>query len=248
MDLSVVSTGLLIAIFLAIAVGALCKGLTGLGLPMFAVPAIAMLTSVEEAVVLLLIPGIVANVWLVISYRRYFELLKPHRPFLIIGFIGALIGTWLLQEIDDRILKTVLAVLLGYYLINQVLGKPAQRQLKVSSKGILGFFAGLLQGASGISAQIIAPYYHAQGVDKNSYAFLVAASFLTLSFAQLTAMLNLQLLTPDRLKLSFLILIPTVIFTWIGIRLAPKVSGPMLNKILLGLFFAMEIKLVLDIL
>jgi hypothetical protein len=40
MDLSLVSTGLLLAVLAAISLGALLKGMTGLGLPLFAVPAL----------------------------------------------------------------------------------------------------------------------------------------------------------------------------------------------------------------
>jgi hypothetical protein len=90
----------------AISFGALIKGMTGLGLPLFAVPAIAMMTSVEEAVVLMIIPGLGSNLWLV------------------------------------------------------------------------GGTAGTIQGATGVSAHIVAPYYHGRNVPPEAYAFLVAFSFL----------------------------------------------------------------------
>ncbi len=98
MDLSLVSPGLLLAVLATISLGGLLKGMTGLGLPIFAVPALAAITSVEDAVVLMIFPGIGANLWLVISHRRYRYLLREHVPFLATGFAGGLLGTWLLQK------------------------------------------------------------------------------------------------------------------------------------------------------
>lgn len=71
MDLASVGLGLLLAVLLAISIGGLIKGLTGVGLPIFGVPALAAITSVEEAVVLMLFPSIDANLWLVVSHRKY---------------------------------------------------------------------------------------------------------------------------------------------------------------------------------
>ena len=46
MELIPDNAGLLLAVLTAISLGALFKGITGLGLPLFAVPALAVLTSV----------------------------------------------------------------------------------------------------------------------------------------------------------------------------------------------------------
>ena len=117
MDLMPISAGLFIFVLAAISMGALFKGMTGLGLPMFAVPALATLTSVEEAVMLMIIPSIGANLWLVAKHWQYRDLLKEHVPFLASGFCGGLVGTTLLLLLDDRWLKLILATWLALYLL-----------------------------------------------------------------------------------------------------------------------------------
>ena len=126
MDLSSISLWLVIAVLAVISFGALVKGMTGLGLPLFAVPAIATLTSVEEAVVLMIIPGLGSNIWLVANHRRFAGLLREHLPFLIAGFLGGIGGTFLLVAVDDRWLKLILAAWLALYLIQYVLGDILQ--------------------------------------------------------------------------------------------------------------------------
>jgi uncharacterized membrane protein YfcA len=179
MELIPENSGLLLAILAAISLGALFKGMTGLGLPLFAVPAMAMLTSVENAVILMIIPGIGANLWVVYSRRQHHPLIGQHYRFLIAGFIGGLI--------------------------------------------------------------------HGRSLQASQYAFIVAFTFMVFSTAQLTGALTNDLISEERLQLSLVALVPTLIFTRIGIGLADKISIETFNKILLVVFFLMEIKLIADV-
>jgi uncharacterized membrane protein YfcA len=250
MDLNPMDPGLLATVLLAISIGALLKGMTGLGLPLFAVPALATITSVEEAVVLMIIPGIGANLWLVISHRQYRSLLREHLPFLISGFVGGIAGTALLVVVDDRWLKILLATWLALYLLQYFIAKNSMEIFRGRGNVAygLGLAGGTIQGATDISAQIVAPYYHGRALAPAAYAFLVTFTFLLFSTAQMTTAVGTNLLTPERLQLSLVALIPTLIFTRIGISLAGTLSQETFNKILLVAFCLMEIKLVFDVL
>ena len=250
MDSIALTPQLVVLVLAAISFGALIKGMTGLGLPMFAVPALATFMSVEEAVVLMVIPGIAANLMLIITHRQHSPLLKQHLPFLVAGVAGAFAGTWLLQNISDQWLRVVLAIWLGQYLIRNFSRKELLPDLRVSRKmgSLLGLFAGTSQGASGISAQVVAPYYHSQRLNTQAYAFVVAASFLLFSLSQFTAMTAFDLFTAKRFKLTLFALIPTLIFIQIGIAQAKRIPAASFNKFLLILFLLMEIKLISDIL
>ena len=59
----------LVVIVAAIAIGAFVKGATGGGLPQIAIPVMAAFIGVERSVVIMAIPGVVANGWLVWSHR-----------------------------------------------------------------------------------------------------------------------------------------------------------------------------------
>lgn len=248
MDLMPINTGLFIFVLVAISLGALFKGMTGLGLPMFAVPALATLTSVEEAVMLMIIPGIGANLWLVTKHWQYRYLLKEHVPFLVCGFFGGLAGTALLLVLDDRWLKLILATWLALYLLQYFFHKNSLSIFRGHGPFayVLGAAAGTIQGATGISAQIIAPYYHGRSLVPAAYAFLLTFTFLLLSSAQISAALTTELLTPERMQLGLAALVPTLIFTRYGISLAGKFSQDTFNKVLLVAFCLMEIKLIAD--
>lgn len=250
MDLSVIGPWLVAAVLVAISLGALFKGMTGMGLPLFAVPAIATITSVEEAVVLMIIPGLGANLWLVKSHRRYASLLREHVPFLIAGFMGGIVGTVLLIVVDDRWLKLILASWLALYLVQYFLGDLLAPLFRArgAAAALVGITGGTIQGATGVSAHIVAPYFHDPKTKPEAYAFLVASAFLIFSVAQFSAAIGTQLFTPARLALSIAALIPTLLFTKIGISMAGKISAVAFNRILLITFFAMELKLLADVL
>lgn len=238
------------AVLVAISLGALFKGMTGLGLPLFAVPAIAMITSVEEAVVLMIIPGLGANLWLVINHRRFVALLREHIPFLVAGFAGGIVGTILLIVIDDRWLKLILAGWLALYLAQYFLGDLLAPLFRARGAvaALVGLTGGSIQGATGVSAHIVAPYFHGPKTQPEAYAFLVASAFLIFSVAQMSTAIGTQLFTPARLALSFAALVPTLLFTKIGISMAGKISPVAFNRILLVTFLAMELKLLADVL
>jgi uncharacterized membrane protein YfcA len=249
LDWGSISIWLIAAVLAVISVGALVKGMTGLGLPLFAVPAIAMLTSVEEAVVLMIIPGLGSNIWLVLNHRRFSALLREHLPFLLAGFVGGIAGTFLLVAIDDRWLKLVLAAWLALYLIQYVLGDIFKSVFQARGAGaaLVGAAAGTIQGATGVSAHIVAPYFHNRHAAPEAYAFLVACAFLTFSLAQLSTAVSTQLFTPERLTVGLIALVPTLLFTRVGIALAGKISNIVFQRILLVVFLAMEMKLITDV-
>jgi uncharacterized membrane protein YfcA len=249
MDLSNINLGLLAIALVALGLGALSKGITGVGLPILAVPLLASFTSVEEAVVIMVLPGIAANGLLVATHRKW-DLLRRHTGFLIFGLAGGVFGTWLLSTLNDRSLKLILAVWLGVYLIQYVSGRSYEHYF--SGRGglgsLLGLAAGTIQGACGISAPIVAPYFHSNGLVREAYAFTTAFTFLLFSGAQIAAMSKMSLLASDRLIIGLIVVIPTLLFTHLGIRLARRISDRVFHRILLVLFAAMEIKLVIDVL
>ena len=249
MDSSLISVGLLASAMLAIGIGALAKGITGVGLPILAVPVLASFTSVEEAVVLMVLPSIAANGWLVVTHRKW-AVLREHRGFLLFGLAGGILGTWLLSILDEHWLKLILAIWLGVYLLQYFSKQSYDRYFSGRGKlgSLLGVAAGTIQGASGISSPIVAPYFHANGLVRETYAFATASTFLLFTFAQIAAMSRLELLTTERLMIGLIAVVPTLLFTQLGIRWSRSISEKAFHNILLTLFVAMEIKLVFDIL
>lgn len=245
-----VGAGLVIVALVAIAAGAFIKGMTGLGLPLIAVPAIASFTSVEEAVVLMIIPTLGSNLWLVVSHRHFRGLLSAHAGFLAAGFVGGVVGTFALVAVDDRWLKLTLAAWLALYLLQFAFGNFLRWlfHAKGTAAAAVGMTAGTIQGATGVSAHIVAPYLHGRNLSPSAYAFLIASAFLTFSSAQMATAISTELFTLPRLAIGAAALLPTLLFTRVGIAFAGRVSAAAFQRLLVAIFVLMEIKLIADVL
>ena len=103
----------LLIVALAVILGSLVKGTTGLGLPLTAVPVIAFFVGVQDAVVIMAAPTAVSNAMLVREYRRELRFVRGLPSFAGLGAIGAVTGAWLLPRINDRLLFLLLALLLS---------------------------------------------------------------------------------------------------------------------------------------
>src|SRR5919107_359645 len=104
-----------VVIVAALTLGAFVKGVTGTGLPQIAIPVMAASLGVERAVVIMALPGIASNAWLVWANRDAFATTRDLPALIGAGIAGAVAGTVLLTSVDGRLLSVVLAaVILGY--------------------------------------------------------------------------------------------------------------------------------------
>ncbi len=244
------SLGLLpvILVLVTIAIGAFIKGITGLGLPMFAIPALALFVPVETAVAVMALPSLAANVGLVYAHRKQSAVIRGHRAFLLVGIAGVFAGTWFLARVEDWILRTVLIAWLGIYLIQQLRNSPqaSSGSLRDRLSGIFGFCAGALQGATGISAPVIAPYFHNRDLTIPQYAFSVAFAFGLFTVVQLMALSSVKIVTPELLGYSALATLTTLVFIPLGVKLSGRLSRQTFDRILLATFAGIELKLIYD--
>ena len=105
-----------IAIFAAFALGGLIKGATGAGTPVVAIPVMAVFLDVRIAVVLMVLPNFVTNIWQLYAFRE--NLLGPGFwwKHAIAGFIGAAAGTFLLAILPTRLLLILVAIAVVAYI------------------------------------------------------------------------------------------------------------------------------------
>ena len=246
MSFEPISLSSLAVILLALAAGSLVKGITGLGLPLIGVPVIASFLGVEHAVVVMVIPLIVTNTWLLWEHRSQFASTKNLSALLFTGVLGAVVGSWILFVVNERVLSLILATAIGVYLLTLLLHPQftLSRTVDRLLSPVIGFTAGTMQGAIGISSPIIATYFHALRLEKHAYVFCVAAAFQTFSIAQLVTLYQLGLFTQTRLIEGLLALLPVFVALPIGIRLARVISRRAFDMILIAVIIAMELKFI----
>ena len=238
----------LVVIVAAIAVGAFIKGATGGGLPQIAIPVMAVFLGVEHAVVVMAVPGVVANGLLVWSHRREAPGTR-HLPVMIgAGVVGAVVGTLLLKSLDGRVLSGVLALVIVVYIVLAV-ARPGftlpERVTRVAS-GPVGLVAGGLQGATGISGPLLTTWLHGFGMAPRAYVLALSSLFFVFSTVQAVTLLGVGLYTPSRLVESLLALLPILVALPLGVRAARRLSAQTFQRVVLVLLASSVVSLVHD--
>jgi uncharacterized membrane protein YfcA len=235
-------------IFVCLGLGGLLKGATGAGTPLLAVPALAAVIDVPFAIVILIVPNLVTNVWQVWEYREH----SPGRALLVPlvggGMAGVIAGTWLLAVATSDALLAVLGIIvLGYIGL-----KVAKPNFKLSDRAArvlylpAGLASGFLQGAIGLSAPISITFMNALGMARPRFIFTISLLFGLFILIQIPALAIGGFLTLERLALSTLALIPVTLAMPLGAYLAARMPPGVFDKLILILLGALAIKLLLD--
>ncbi|GAB4150038.1 MAG: TSUP family transporter [Sphingomonadales bacterium] len=234
----------LLLIFAAIALGSLAKGVAGFGLPLVAMPILAAIIGVEHAVVVMTLPSLVSNGWLVWANRHAAPPAKTLALFLVAAMLGGVVGTWLLAVVSEQALMLVLALWLAVYLAMLAWKPDFRLPWPQAFAPVFGICAGALQGATGISAPIVASYLSGIGLAKDGFVFSLALAFTLIAVSQGGAMLHYDLFTATRLFEGLAALVPVMVFLRIGVRWGRSISVDLFRKIMMLLFFILEGRLI----
>jgi uncharacterized protein len=232
----------------AMFLGAFVKGASGVGLPLLAVPVMATFLGVEHAVVVMTIPGIVTNIWLMWRHRLHLRVRGPLASLLVLGCGGAVVGTYGLKALNPRVLALALvAVIVTYvalFLRDEALHIPVRLAGWMSPP--VGLAAGLLQGSTGISGPVLSTYLHALRLPKHVFVVSVATLFGAFAIMQAITLVQLGLYTAERVAQSVLALIPMMVGMPLGARLTDRMSQRSFDRFVLALLVGAAAKLLYD--
>lgn len=220
----------------AVALGFFAKGITGIGGPMFAIPVLASLLGVEYAVAVIAIPTVLANIWLLWEHRGASSTVRSYLiPMLAAGTVGIFLGVWILVSIDDRWLSLILAVtVIGYivwYLANPRFKLEAASARRLAAPA--GLVAGGLHGATGISAPVVATYFHSLGLARSAFIVAVTIPFAVLGAVQIVSLALVGAYDAQRLVAGAVAVIPVVVVLPIASRVGQRVSHQTFQNLVL---------------
>jgi uncharacterized protein len=232
----------------AIAVGAFIKGATGGGLPQIAIPVMAVFVGVEDAVVVMTIPGVIANGWLVWTHRHEARNTHDLPGMLVAGTAGAVVGTLLLHSLDGRWLSGALAVVIAAYIVLAIAhpGFTIPARVTRYASPPVGLVAGGLQGATGISGPLLTTWLHGFGLKPRAFVFGISTLFFVFAVVQMVTLAGVGLYTTERVLLSLLALIPIALALPLGSAAARRLDPQTFQRIVLVLLAASVASLLHD--
>lgn len=236
----------LTVIFAALFVGGTLKSATGVGLPIVAIPVLTVYFELRFAIAIVVIPTFLSNLWQVWKFRVE----RPPRflvnSILVGSTLGVVLGVTILAIVPDKWLNLGVAAIVIVFLISRAY-KPGWRFNEHRARILAlpaSITAGMLQGATGISAPVVITYLSAIDLKKNSFIFSVSLMFLVAGGVQLPAMIAAGMMGTEQLILSGVALVPVISGMWLGEKIGKHISTQLFYRIIMALLVVLTIKLI----
>ena len=231
----------------AVVIGAIAKAITGMGLPLIAIPIASLFIDVNDAIVVIAFPNVLANAYLAGRERASYSETRDLPVLAIAGVAGAIIGTLLLVNIPEQpLVIAVIVAIVGYVVLffahpELRVGPTRSRQLAP----VVGGVAGVFQGAVGISGPIVGSWIHSYRLPRGAHILSVTSLFFITGLAQLIVLIGTGELS-GRVVATLLACIPVFAAIPIGTRLRNSVSVRGFDLAIVGMLMISALALTLQ--
>jgi len=220
----------------ALALAGLAKGVTGMGLPLFATPILAAVFGARTAVVVMSIPTFVTNFLLIVEGRDALPVLRRIWPVAVAGMLGVVVGLYLLVRIDQSLLSLVIAGLVVLVLArgDRVLGDdPAALHVRIIGP-VMGAIGGVLLGATSIASPAVAGYFHALRLPPREFVLALAVLFQLLGTVQVLGLWRLGEYDGEIVRIAVFALVPMLVTFAVGVRLRRRLDSLVFRRLIAG--------------
>ncbi|MBY0439188.1 MAG: sulfite exporter TauE/SafE family protein [Burkholderiales bacterium] len=165
--LEVLTPGLLLWVVVVVAVAAWVYGVLGIGLPLIATPLLALVMPLQDAVIVLVVPVLVAIVVSIWSVPDFIGTLKRFWFMPVAAFVGAAIGAQLFIRAPQFPYALVLVGAIFMWLWLDWRGKSESAWMKrhvVASGALFGFAAGIFETTANVASPPLIAYYAGLGL------------------------------------------------------------------------------------
>jgi len=219
-------------------------GIAGFGFGLVAVATLAAVRSLPEAVVMVNVVSLVIcsyNLWTVredLNWRDAVPLLASSVPM-------AVVGTYLLKNLDVRWLEWILAfaILAGCVV---ALWSPKKVMLHGAYPGsvVAGALGGVLGGILATGGPPVVLYCMLRGWDKRAMKAVLSGYFVVMGAWRLVVLFAQGVATAESALQGVAILIPSFLGTYAGVHVFRRLSTAGFKYATAGLLLAMAVRLV----
>jgi uncharacterized membrane protein YfcA len=229
-------------------------GVAGFGFALIGTAALASFVTPQEAVALMILPMMAANLSLVRELEREALTTCGRRfgPFLGAALVGTLAGMAVLEAAPERELSLLLGILiLGFVGVSQnavdvPLAEEGKDRCFVESRsGMVGLggVSGVVFGATNVGVQMVA-YLRSCGLRRSVFVGVVGMVFLGINAARVGAAWFLGMYPEGVFAVSLAAALPAVVGVAAGKRVRWRVSEAWQRRTVLGLLTIVGVRLV----
>jgi uncharacterized protein len=233
-------------LIVAVVIGgaAMIKGTIGFGFPLVAVPVLSAIMGPRAAVPLVAVPTLLSN--FIMMSRGSASRASAHLVLALAGLaVGTLAGAALIKALDPRWLSVLVGVVTLGYVLATAFGLTALVPEAAGRRAapVVGLAAGVMGGATGIFAPLLASYLHLLRMAKRDFVFWITMMFFVSNIVQVASYAHLGLYAGQVLVLSLAACVPMAIGTWSGMALQDRLNPEIFGRIVLGIVFIASLNL-----
>lgn len=224
----------------------LVKGVIGLGLPTVSLAALMFVVELPVAVLLMVIPSAVTNLWQAIDGPDLAGLMRRFWLMLLASVVGVWFAYGLLLIANPKIMTGVLGITLCAYAAVSLRGArwiPRVRHEGVVSP-VVGLMTGALAGATGSLVMPMVPYLQALELDRDTLVQMMGISFTVSTCAIGVAILDHGGYDGQQAILSAAALVPAIAGMKLGQMLRQQFSESVFRRCLFIGLFVIGIRLI----
>lgn len=154
--------------------------------------------------------------------------------------LGVIMGTYLFNILDAKIVKTIFAVFLILYSLRLLLNSKTiqditQKQLRISkllASGV-GLISGVIDGIMGVGGVPVIIYLNHIGFKKNKFRATIVSIFLILGISRIITYTYSGLIDFNIVKQVAYLTPAVIIGTFLGIKVCPLINDALFRKIVI---------------
>lgn len=248
-----------------ISLASMLHGLTGMGFPLIATPALATSLPLPQAIALLAIPTFILNALVVFKKETNKEisqeanketanhttntaLLKRYWLLALMSVIGSIVGVKLLFILPLAYLNLIMAVVILYYATQGLLAlyhiiKPIHVPTGKLGMASFGFLSGLIGGATNAMSPILLMYLLSKTQDKSEIAKASNLCYLLAKIVQIILLWH-EFAKFDKQAWGLLALIVVLSMTGLGFgtQLRHRISQNLFKQLIYIILLIIGIK------
>ena len=232
----------------AVALGAagLVKGLAGVGLPLLAVPLMALSIDLVLAVALMPISLLITNLWQVASSRHVLPASRRFWPMILLLPVGAVLGVKFLAEADPRVLSAIVggAVITASLLMQFQPDWQLPKRLEHAVGPVAGFASGLLGGVSAMFSPPLILFLVSLRLEKEQFVGAIGLMFVAGVIPMVVALGLFEVLSAEGFLWSALAAIPVFLGQLAGQLLRRRIPEKPFRLLVLILLLASGLNLI----
>jgi hypothetical protein len=222
-----------LAIFSAILLAGLLKGIIGVGFQTVGIAFLTIITNLPNAISLLLIPSLVTNLWQAGAGGELFTILIRLWPLIITACLMVWFGSIALTSVSLSYLSALLGVLLIIYSAFNLFG--LRFEVKTKNEWWLAPFIGLINGLlTGMTGIFVVPcvfYFQAIGFRKDTLIQSMGVLFTALTLTLIVSLKTKNILTLELSGWSAFAIFPAIIGVFVGQLIRKRISEEVFKKI-----------------